>query len=67
MACDTFANINASAYDTNADAVAYATLQYAMNTAAVNEVRGKGNFKQKQQQGAAAAAKFEFWGPQARR
>ena len=31
--------------DQNADAVAYATLQYAMNTSDVNGVRGKGNFR----------------------
>ena len=31
----------------NADAVAAATLQYAMNTQAVNGVKGKGNFKPK--------------------
>ena len=29
----------------NSDAVAYATLQYAMNTSDVNAVKGKGNFK----------------------
>jgi hypothetical protein len=27
------------------DAVAFSTLQYAMNTEAINGVRGKGNFK----------------------
>ncbi|MGI9318044.1 MAG: hypothetical protein ACR2QW_11995 [bacterium] len=31
----------------NSDAVAAATLQYAMNTEAVNGVKGKGNFKPK--------------------
>lgn len=67
LACDTYANINDFAYDTNADAVAYATLQYAMNTQAVNGVRGKGNFKAKQQQGAATAARFTFVGPRAKR
>ena len=30
---------------TNADAIAYATLQYAMSTSDVNGVKGKGNFK----------------------
>lgn len=45
LACDTFDNINLSALDVNADAVAFATLQYAMNTDAVNGVRGKGNFQ----------------------
>ena len=45
QACDTFANNNDFALETNADAVAYATLRYAMNTSDVNGVRGKGNFK----------------------
>lgn len=45
QACDTFANNNDFALDVNADAVAYATLQFAMNTQDVNAVRGKGNFK----------------------
>ena len=44
LACDTYANVNLFALDVNADAVAYATLQYAMNTSAVNGVSGKGNF-----------------------
>jgi Zn-dependent M28 family amino/carboxypeptidase len=62
LACDTFDNINLEALDVNADAVAFATLQYAMNTQAVNGVRGKGNFKDKQKQVAAAVAKAEYWG-----
>ena len=33
------------ALDVNSDAVAYATLQYAMNTEDVNGQRGKGNFR----------------------
>ena len=45
LACDTFANNNDFALDVNADAIAYATLQYAMNTQDVNGQRGKGNFK----------------------
>jgi aminopeptidase Y len=45
LACDTFANNNDSALDVNSDAVAYAVLQYAMNTADVNAQKGKGNFK----------------------
>jgi len=45
LACDTYDNINLFAYDVNSDAVAYAVLQYAMNTADVNGVRGKGNFQ----------------------
>jgi Zn-dependent M28 family amino/carboxypeptidase len=45
LACDTFDNINLDAYDVNSDAVAFATLQYAMNTQDINGERGKGNFK----------------------
>lgn len=44
QACDTYANVNLHALDVNADAVAFATLQYAMNTSAINGVSGKGNF-----------------------
>jgi trigger factor len=44
LACDTFDNVNLEVLDLNADAVAYATLQYAMNTSEVNGERGKGNF-----------------------
>jgi Zn-dependent M28 family amino/carboxypeptidase len=62
LACDTFDNINLEALDVNADAVAQATLHYAMNTQAVNGVRGKGNFKDKQKQVAAAVAKAEYRG-----
>jgi Zn-dependent M28 family amino/carboxypeptidase len=42
--CDTYDNVNLFALDVNADAVAYSTLQYAMNTSAINGVSGKGNF-----------------------
>ena len=45
LACDTFANNNNFALETNTDAIAYATLQYAMSTQDVNAQRGKGNFK----------------------
>jgi len=45
LACDTFDNISLKALDTNADAVAYSVLQYAMNTQAINGKKGKGNFK----------------------
>jgi Zn-dependent M28 family amino/carboxypeptidase len=45
LACDTYANINLEALDVNSDAVAYATLQFAMSTEVVNGQRGKGNFK----------------------
>jgi aminopeptidase Y len=47
QACDTFANNNDGALDVNADAVAYATLKYAMDTSDVNGKKGKGNFKRK--------------------
>lgn len=45
QACDTYANVSDAVLDLNADAVAYATLQYGMNTETVNGVKGKGNFK----------------------
>jgi len=45
QACDTYANNNDAALSVNSDAVAYATLQYAMNTVDVNGMSGKGNFK----------------------
>lgn len=44
QACDTFDNINLVALDINSDAVAYATLHYAMTTTEINGIRGKGNF-----------------------
>ena len=47
LACDTYANVNLQALAINADAVAYATLSYGMNTSDVNGVSGKGNFKLK--------------------
>ncbi|MGW8249512.1 MAG: M28 family metallopeptidase, partial [Anaerolineales bacterium] len=45
QACDTYDNISLHALDVNSDAIAYATLQYAMNTEDVNGMRGKGNFQ----------------------
>jgi len=45
QACDTFANNSDTVLDQNSDAIAFATLQYAMNTSSINAVRGKGNFK----------------------
>jgi Zn-dependent M28 family amino/carboxypeptidase len=45
LRCDTFANNNDRALDVNSDAIAYAVLQFAMNTEVVNGQRGKGNFK----------------------
>jgi aminopeptidase Y len=45
LACDTIDNISLTVLDLNADAVAAATLQYAMNTKEVNGKKGKGNFK----------------------
>ena len=45
LACDTFANNDNTALDTNSDAIAYATLQYAMSTADINDAKAKGNFK----------------------
>lgn len=40
-ACDNYGNTNLFALDVNADAVAYATLQFAMSTKAVNGIKGK--------------------------
>jgi aminopeptidase Y len=45
LACDTYDNVNLTALDVNSDAIAYAVLQYAMNTSDVNGQRGKGNFQ----------------------
>ncbi len=45
QACDTFDNVNLFALDTNSDAIAYATLSYAMSTEEINGTKGKGNFK----------------------
>ena len=45
LACDTFDNISLFALDTNSDAVAYATLNYAMSTELINRAKSKGNFK----------------------
>ena len=44
QACDTIANVNTVVLDQMADAIAYATLTFAQNTAGVNGERGKGNF-----------------------
>ena len=41
LACDTYDNINLHAFDVNTDAVAFATLTYAMSTESVNGVAGK--------------------------
>jgi aminopeptidase Y len=45
LACDTFDNISLFALDTNSDAVAYATINYAMSTELINGGKSKGNFK----------------------
>ncbi len=45
QACDSFANNNDQALDVNSDAVAFATLQFAQDTSAINGAKGKGNFK----------------------
>ena len=45
LACDTFDNISLKALDVNSDAVAYATLNYAMSTELINGGKSKGNFK----------------------
>lgn len=56
LACDTYANNNNYALNVNSDAVAYATLQYAMNTEDINGVKGKGNFPPVQPVAPSAAA-----------
>ncbi len=45
LACDTYANNNDHALDVNSDAVAYAVLQFAMNTSDINGQPGQGNFR----------------------
>ena len=45
QACDTYDNNSDVALGINADGVAFATLQFAMNTEGVNAKRGKGNFR----------------------
>ncbi len=47
LACDTFSNINLEALRVNSHAIAYSTLLFSMNTAPINDKRGKGNFKDK--------------------
>jgi Zn-dependent M28 family amino/carboxypeptidase len=44
QACDTRANINTDVLALNGDAVAYAVLQFAMNTSEIDGQRGKGSF-----------------------
>jgi Zn-dependent M28 family amino/carboxypeptidase len=41
LACDNYGNVNLFALDVNSDAVAYATLQFAMTTEVVNGIKGK--------------------------
>jgi Zn-dependent M28 family amino/carboxypeptidase len=45
QACDTYANNNDTALAENSDAVAYATLSYAMSTNLINGTKSKGNFR----------------------
>jgi Zn-dependent M28 family amino/carboxypeptidase len=45
LVCDTFNNVNLFALDTNSDAIAYATLSFAMSTELINGTKSKGNFK----------------------
>jgi aminopeptidase Y len=45
QACDTFANNNNVALDTNSDAIAHAVLSYGMSTALINGTKSKGNFR----------------------
>jgi Zn-dependent M28 family amino/carboxypeptidase len=45
LACDTYDNINLHALDVNSDAVAYAVLQYAMNTEEINGCARQGQLQ----------------------
>jgi Zn-dependent M28 family amino/carboxypeptidase len=45
QACDTYANNNDHALDVNSDAIAYASLSYAMSTELINGTKSKGNFR----------------------
>lgn len=45
LACDTYDNNNDHALDVNSDAVAYASLSYAMSTKLINGTKSKGNFR----------------------
>jgi Zn-dependent M28 family amino/carboxypeptidase len=45
LACDTLGNFNATALDVNSDAIAYATLRFAMNLSDIDGSKSKGNFK----------------------
>jgi hypothetical protein len=42
LACDTDANTNLEVLDVKGDAVAYATLTYALNTRSMNDARARG-------------------------
>lgn len=54
-ACDGYGNVNLFALDVNSDAVAYATLQFAMSTKVVNGIKGK-EFKGRSQGSQAKAS-----------
>jgi Zn-dependent M28 family amino/carboxypeptidase len=54
-ACDNYGNTNLFALDVNSDAVAYATLQFAMSTKVVNGIKGK-EFKGRSQNSQAKAS-----------
>ncbi len=45
LSCDTYANNSDTALDVNSDAIAYAVLQFSMNTESINGKRAKGNFR----------------------
>jgi Zn-dependent M28 family amino/carboxypeptidase len=45
QARDTYDNNNEHALDVNSDAIAYATLTYAMSPKGINGEKGKGNFQ----------------------
>jgi Zn-dependent M28 family amino/carboxypeptidase len=45
LACDTYANNNTFALDTNSDGIAFSTLSFAMSTELINGTKSKGNFQ----------------------
>lgn len=61
QACDTYANVNEYALETNADAVAKVVAGFAADTVAVNGVEGKGKKKSKEK----SKELLEYWGPHA--
>ncbi len=60
-ACDNYGNVNLFALDINADAVAYATLQFAMTTKSVNGIKGQNVSGQQKRSGYAMSPPMPAW------